>query len=139
MMLFYSEICCAKKRPIFFNGNDNLKPQFRAEIAKQTHFSLYHTSVNTLVWRISGPHISTLENLHAKPKSIFSLWLRAFPRIFAKEVKTSLILKKFDVNFAFKICPLTRLERQLCWLICKQVVQLMLLDATRVPKQVYES
>jgi hypothetical protein len=51
---------------------------------KKPHFSHFSTTAKALAWRISEPHISTPENLHAKQKPIFSLRLRAFHN-FCKE------------------------------------------------------
>ena len=45
---------------------------------KKAKFELICSTPWCLAWRISGPHISTYENLHSKPKPVFSASLRAF-------------------------------------------------------------
>ena len=47
-------------------------------MAKKPYFSLFGATHRANAWRISSPHISTCENLHARQKPVFSIVLRAF-------------------------------------------------------------
>jgi len=52
---------------------------------KSPQLALFVTRLARLAWRISGPHISTLENLHAKQEAVFSAILRAFLAFFRQK------------------------------------------------------
>ena len=52
-------------------------------MAKLPLFSRFIALYSAFAWRISEPHISTFENLHANQKPVFSTMLRAFGAFFA--------------------------------------------------------
>jgi hypothetical protein len=49
---------------------------------KRPWFSRFASSPRDVAWGISWPHISTLENLHAKQNPLFSMHLRVFTNFF---------------------------------------------------------
>jgi hypothetical protein len=65
-------------------------------MAKKPYFSLFKASPRANAWRISWPHISTSENLHAKQKPVFSVILRLL-RIFWRFTEIWFVL--FSVLF----------------------------------------
>jgi hypothetical protein len=55
-----------------------------AKMQKKLQFSRFDMGISAKAWRISCPHISTSENLHAKRKPVFSAYLRAFEPVFSE-------------------------------------------------------
>jgi len=80
--LFFFVTIDLKKLSIFWYGNENCGAQFDLKMPKNPCFSLFRCSPRDAAWRISWPHISTPENLHAKANSVFSVRLRGFTRFF---------------------------------------------------------
>jgi hypothetical protein len=72
-----------QKDMIFFYGNHNLNDQFKPKIMKYLQLRLNHLGPKQLAWTLPEPHISTSENLHAKPKHIFSAILRGKTSFFS--------------------------------------------------------
>ena len=71
-----------QKTVIFFYGNHNLNARFTVKMVKATQLCHIHFRLNRLAWTLPEPHISTLENLHAKQKPVSSVNLRAKTALF---------------------------------------------------------
>jgi hypothetical protein len=84
LKLFRSEMQLMQKTMIFFYGNHNLNAQFKPKIMKYHQLGLNHLAPKQLAWTLPEPHISTSENLHAKPKPIFSESLRGKTTFFTR-------------------------------------------------------
>ena len=82
----------------------------------EPRFSLFCRSARWLAWGISGPHISTVENLHTKQEPIFSVYLRAFIQFFGSQAKLCWFFRKiFAVNFFCSQSPLPFIEISKCF------------------------
>ena len=73
---------------------------------KRAQFNGFRYPLGDVAWGISGPHISTSENLHTKQKPVFSTSLRPFTLIFHLFVKFCYFLEKtiFPKHFEKKNC-----------------------------------
>ena len=83
-----------QKTVIFFYGNHNLNGQFKPKIMKYLQLRVNHFDPKQLAWTLPEPHISTFENLHAKPKPIFSAILRGKTPFFARSENFANFLHK---------------------------------------------
>ena len=61
---------------------------------KKPHSNRFRLHLDVLAWRISWPHISTSENLHANQKPVFSIVLREYLEHFFDRMQTLRIYQR---------------------------------------------